>query len=240
MSTKTSIKRIALVAVSALGFGLLSVVPAKAAELGSTVTAINAIAASANVATINNPQTVFVGITTAALNDPDAGAADTLKISGKVTGFPVGGSVLIAAGVAATAATDGDLNLDGTVAVDAAAGVYNTCTNTAKDASENVLADTTTATAAGAGFCKFTFTPTVAGTYTITLWAERANVGFINDDELSNTISVTVGAAGASSSEQFLTSDSTTAGANGTLAGVKVSSVGIQTILINSRYRQSR
>ena len=31
MSTKTSIKRIALVAVSALGFGLLSVLPAKAA-----------------------------------------------------------------------------------------------------------------------------------------------------------------------------------------------------------------
>ena len=37
MSTKTSIKRIALVAVSALGFGLLSVVPAKAAA-GDTIT----------------------------------------------------------------------------------------------------------------------------------------------------------------------------------------------------------
>ena len=32
MSTKTSIKRIALVAVSALGFGLLSVIPASAAS----------------------------------------------------------------------------------------------------------------------------------------------------------------------------------------------------------------
>ena len=39
MSTKTSIKRIALVAVSALGFGLLSVVPAKAAG-SSTVGSI--------------------------------------------------------------------------------------------------------------------------------------------------------------------------------------------------------
>ena len=36
MSTKTSIKRIALVAVSALGFGLLSVMPAKAAEATPT------------------------------------------------------------------------------------------------------------------------------------------------------------------------------------------------------------
>jgi hypothetical protein len=35
MSTKTSIKRIALVAVSALGFGLLSVMPAKASDTGT-------------------------------------------------------------------------------------------------------------------------------------------------------------------------------------------------------------
>jgi len=44
MSTKTSIKRIALVAVSALGFGLLSVVPAKAALTPSTTLSASAIA----------------------------------------------------------------------------------------------------------------------------------------------------------------------------------------------------
>ncbi|NCV87979.1 MAG: hypothetical protein EBW14_19430, partial [Oxalobacteraceae bacterium] len=38
MSTKTSIKRIALVAVSALGFGLLSVVPAKAEVIAADIT----------------------------------------------------------------------------------------------------------------------------------------------------------------------------------------------------------
>jgi len=37
MSTKTSIKRVALVAVSALGFGLLSVVPARAANSATTI-----------------------------------------------------------------------------------------------------------------------------------------------------------------------------------------------------------
>ena len=37
MSTKTSIKRIALVAVSALGFGLVSGVPANAAAASATI-----------------------------------------------------------------------------------------------------------------------------------------------------------------------------------------------------------
>jgi len=36
MSTKTSIKRVALVAVSALGFGLLSVAPSNAANIGTS------------------------------------------------------------------------------------------------------------------------------------------------------------------------------------------------------------
>jgi len=43
MSTKTSIKRIALVAVSALGFGLLSVVPAKAAVGNGVIAAPSSI-----------------------------------------------------------------------------------------------------------------------------------------------------------------------------------------------------
>jgi len=38
MSTKTTIKRIALVAVAALGFGVMSVVPSSAVESGDTYT----------------------------------------------------------------------------------------------------------------------------------------------------------------------------------------------------------
>jgi len=51
MSTKTTLKRIALVAVSALGFGLLSVIPAKAAAIDSSSADVVAAPATATIAT---------------------------------------------------------------------------------------------------------------------------------------------------------------------------------------------
>jgi len=69
MSTKTLRKRIALVAVSAMGFGLLSIVPANAAALTSTnVTAADAAGAQ----TVGTAGTIG----TATCSTPGAGAAD--------------------------------------------------------------------------------------------------------------------------------------------------------------------
>ena len=77
MSTKTSIKRIALVAVSALGFGLLSVVPAKAAEAtNAEVAGITLTAALANTYAVNSAQTFTVGFT-----DNDVDATDSVSIN---------------------------------------------------------------------------------------------------------------------------------------------------------------
>jgi len=67
MSTKTSIKRIALVAVSALGFGLLSVMPAKAAA-GS---------AAGDDLTLYSGQTITITVT-----DADLTAADVIATLG--------------------------------------------------------------------------------------------------------------------------------------------------------------
>jgi len=234
MSTKTLRKRIALVAVSALGFGLVSSSPSNAAELGGAVTGITAVAATANTGTINSAQTVFIGVTTAALAG-SANAQDTLVLSGKVTGYPVGGGALITAAAAAAAASDGDANLAGTMTYSAAAGVTSQCTQTAAANGGSALAATTAATAAGTGFCKFSFTPTVAGTYTITIWGEAAAIGTINDNEAANTVTVTVGATSSVVANQFLNSASAEASTNGTLNGVRVSSVGIETVQVSGR-----
>ncbi len=48
MSTKTTFKRIALVTVAALGFGVLSVVPSQASVSGLTITAVNGTATTLN------------------------------------------------------------------------------------------------------------------------------------------------------------------------------------------------
>ncbi len=233
MSTKTSIKRIALVAVSALGFGLLSVVPAKAAEEAvGTVTAINLTALTANTGTINNAQKVSVGLTTKIT--AASGAADTLKITGKITTFPAGGAANVTAEASSVAvATACDTIADGDLTFSNVAP-YGTaiCTEAGNTATAAV---TIASTAGGAGLALMGFTPTVAGTYVMTVWFDQNNIGTLNDNEVSQTISITVGAAGASATEQFLKSDDTTAGADGTLAGVKVSSVGIQTIQPSGR-----
>jgi len=71
MSTKTTLKRIALATVAALGFGLLSVIPANAAAL--TNTAVSAAPTAATIATS--------GSVTTRLNLSSGNSGDTLAMS---------------------------------------------------------------------------------------------------------------------------------------------------------------
>jgi hypothetical protein len=76
MSTKTTIKRIALVAVSALGMGLLSVVPANAAN--SAVTSVAVTSATATVDVGSAATTTFSVVNTAIV---EQATSDTVKIA---------------------------------------------------------------------------------------------------------------------------------------------------------------
>ena len=67
MSTKTSFKRIALVAVAAMGFGLLSVAPSTAAIQSDTLT----LGATTGTAAIGETATVTVSLSAL---DTDASA----------------------------------------------------------------------------------------------------------------------------------------------------------------------
>ena len=101
MSTKTTFKRIALVAVAALGFGVLtSVAPASAAPV--TPTAV----------TIGTVPTAAVGVahaTPVSFTAPYAATSDTFTITVRVTSAPAGSvySSILGNGKLATGATCG-------------------------------------------------------------------------------------------------------------------------------------
>jgi trimeric autotransporter adhesin len=89
MSTKTTFKRIALVAVAALGFGVLSVVPSQAAVSGLEVTATNGTATLANS---DSTTAASLNIKFLAL----AGASDSLTVRiVAAAAFPTGSANIL-------------------------------------------------------------------------------------------------------------------------------------------------
>ena len=240
MSTKTTFKRVALVTVAALGFGVLtSVAPASAAEeVAGTVTAINLTALTANTGAASTAQKVSVGLTTKVTGA--SGAADTLKITGKLTSYPIGGAVSVTGEASSVAvATACDTISDGALTFSNVAPYAQAiCTEAADTATAAV---TIASTAAGAGLALFGFTPTVVGTYVMTVWNDSnvtatTGLGVLNDNEVSQTVSFTVTSAGAVLGNQLPNSASTTASVTGaTYDGHRVSSVGIETIQVSGR-----
>jgi hypothetical protein len=95
MSTKTTIKRIALVAVAALGFGVVSVVPSSAAVLNDTYT----LSESTTTVSLGSPASVT--LTTAGYF---AAASDTVTVTVALKTWP---STLTAAQIATSLAAPG-------------------------------------------------------------------------------------------------------------------------------------
>lgn len=79
MSTKTTLKRVSLVAVAALGFGLLSVVPSSATSQADTLT----LSAATSSATIGTPVTVTVNQSFIA-----SGTGDSLSVTASLVSSP--------------------------------------------------------------------------------------------------------------------------------------------------------
>jgi hypothetical protein len=142
--------------------------------------------------------------TTAAAETDD----DTLNIRGFLSSYPSSGFKQVTASETATG-TDGEL-FTAAATTDSAAGSSYVV---AFDAAATALATSITATsAAGAG--KYSFTPTIAGTYVLTVWADSDGDGLVDIGEAVQTISLTVAAAAgysASLSTALLTQDLTDA-----------------------------
>ena len=203
MSTKTSFKRIALVAVSALGFGVLSSVPSSANSAATVAfgTITSNIAIVGQTTTVTVPMTVTGG----AVND-------TFTVAAVITGAPATSTRVL--NLAETAA--GDIDMTTSTAAWAATACTITPTSTGSGEAANTSAvnsglyTITTAACPSTGastHARFTFTPDVAGAYSFVVFRETetltaANNGInsvLNSGETAKYFSVTAVAANAAS-----------------------------------------
>jgi len=186
MSTKTSIKRIALVAVAALGFGMVSTVSANAArDTSFTTTSIN-ITKYTSAPTAGSAVAVNIGAvvpTQAAIDD-----TDSTDFVGALTSYPAGGYVAVSA--AATTAAGAAVTACDDLTTQSASGAVLTLESDA----DNLTACTVTSSST-VGLGSFSFTPTKAGDYVLTVWNDSDQGRDIDLTEARQTISITVVAA---------------------------------------------
>jgi hypothetical protein len=95
MSTKTTLKRIALVAVSAMGFGLLSVLPAKAAEATPTAVVVGKTTEDDTVALTAGAYTASTILNANGISAFSVGAGSSVELAV----IPIGGASQAAATV---------------------------------------------------------------------------------------------------------------------------------------------
>jgi hypothetical protein len=181
MSTKTIYKRIALVAVAALGAGVLSVAPANAAaaNFASTPT----LSASAATAIVGSTNTISASL--ASGTALDGLEADTLK----------GVISLTVPAESTVALTDRNGDANGTTSVFANTGkatVFTTSalsTATVTATSDVATPAVTLAANTAAKVGEITIIPDVPGTYTVT-WTGRNAAGDANTTAVSYTLTV--------------------------------------------------
>jgi hypothetical protein len=178
MSTKTTFKRISLVTVAALGFGLMSVVPSQAAGMlaDSLLNAADGTTTVASTATLGGTaptaKLVWTGIAT--------GVSDSATVSGVITSVPAT-SGAFAVTVAKTSSITVNVNAVDTVT----SGV--------------IVADG--ATGRVTKYITATFTPDVSGTYVIAL---KSAGGVVNSSVTwTITVAATPAATAAASTVAF-------------------------------------
>jgi len=179
MSTKTTLKRIALVAVSALGFGMLSAMPSQAADESGNIDSISVSAAF-------NPRVGESATITAVVTDNAMGigaTGDTVRIGARFLtdgGKPVGSSSSLAVGIfnhAATAST-------------AAGSISIAQGHDIRLSGSTNGTSYTTATIYNA----VNFEPDVAGTYKLLVWVDSdANNSFTAGEKSASITLTTTG-----------------------------------------------
>jgi hypothetical protein len=198
----TTIKRVALVAVAALGLGVLSVAPSTAANQGDT------LVLSATTGTQETTDTATAGSVTATLSFLASAAGDSMSVTASLVSFPAGNTALPVFDLVETTT--------GTLQASSAAGTQNAA------GPRTGLVQYVSATASGTTSAKFKVylnAPTVAGSYVVKLTpAVVAGGGSLNATAQTFTITVTAKAAldttvsaATSTSVITSTSDTTTA-----------------------------
>ena len=240
MSTKTTLKRIALVAVSALGFGMLSVAPSKAAVQDATAITIGTGSMTTGVFNyipiqIQLPSATYVAgdtvtinaqITAAPITGGNANAASLLGTGAaaasnangayfKLFTSAVGGAFTqtnVANGAAGThAASDQNKVLSGQLAAD---GIENDVAGEVSATSAIVLTSTSNTTSAGLLTVYLGINPDLAGTYSVLVSTNTARRTYYSAGDQRATASFTTTGAVASVTMTALNTSPLTAVSN--------------------------
>jgi hypothetical protein len=209
MSTKTTFKRVALVTVAALGFGLLSVAPSGAATAADTLTLSSATAtqltgetATATSATVNLTYLAQL-------------ATDSMSVTASLVSAPAGNTVFPKLLLKETATAVVYTTIGGTALTNNdTAGI---AANTAVFVTPNAASVNASAT-----FRVYMDTPAKAGTYVVKVTpAVTAGGGVLSSSAVTLTITVSTNPATdtvATSATSVLTKGDTTTSSAGTVA----------------------
>ncbi len=147
MSTKTTFKRVALVAVAAMGFGLLTVAPSSAAQQADTL-ALSALT------TANSTGTIGTAVSTTLTQTFFGNNGDTMSVMAAIVSYPTG----FAVSPTITAVNSGQGGTNAPVGTD-----------------RMQLTDTATVSGVATGTTTVSFTPTGSGTYVFSFTPYRGN-----------------------------------------------------------------
>jgi len=157
MSTKTTFKRVALVAVAALGLGVLSVAPSSATILTQSLT----LASATTTGTVNDTNTAV--LTESFYSNA---AYDSVTVTGVITSANAASASVK---LAIAAVTDSSTSISGV-------GVDVVGTNTSALTLSGIQAGSTGKTVNGT-ITAYLVNPTAAGTYTVTFYVQRSAGG---------------------------------------------------------------
>ena len=176
MSTTTTIKRIALVAVAALGFGMLSVVPSSAAVVANTLT----IDSATDSITLGESATAVLTSSFVTTNVSDSVTITAIKTSGNAVNagtvrIGLSDSSTSATVTAGVAATSPDYNYSSVSATSALALLVGTVGN--QPDSLTVSSTNGANRSVNSTFAVTLQSPAAAGTYVIQFYMTTSNSG---------------------------------------------------------------
>jgi hypothetical protein len=217
MSTKTSIKRIALVAVAALGLGMVSTVAANAGAGDQVntgeVTSITTATGSTALTTSATVETTTV--VTVAYGALAVGTRDAITLAAAVSSKPAGSTAAITWTAAPADTTAGTETF---TPVAAAPKITGTFTVNATDGDANISADSSAIGTVGV-------TPSAAGSYTVEVWHDQNLNGTRENGEQYQTFTVTAVAAGGAVSNVAASTGGTATNIFGTDGSVTIGSI---------------
>jgi hypothetical protein len=197
MSTKTTFKRVALVTVAALGFGVLSTAPSSAAQSALSTEYITSIAVSTNQAPVAGSNGTLV--THSVYFKTSAATTRTYNPKVILSSAPATSVLAEGAGNGSTytAASTASAQLVKTWQFATSSGGSTYSSDTAASATANESAGVNGTNAFGAQYLHVRYD--VAGTYTWTFWDDLNVNGRVDGTEFSTNTSVVVSGATASS-----------------------------------------